>query len=93
MTLSFRGKLAPQIWEGRSPNGFPPDLVERAESKLALIDAATDVNDLRVPPGNRLEKLSGDREGQWSLRINRQWRVCFRWEDGHAHDVEIVDYH
>jgi proteic killer suppression protein len=58
-----------------------------------MLDAAETVEDLRVPPGNRLEKLAGDREGQYSIRINDQWRICFRWRDGDAHDVEIVDYH
>jgi toxin HigB-1 len=58
-----------------------------------MVDAATMLDDLRVPPANRLEKLKGDREGQWSIRINDQWRVCFAWRDGNAHDVEIVDYH
>ncbi len=61
--------------------------------KLRMVDAAADIADLRVPPGNRLEKLKGDRDGQWSIRINDQWRVCFRWDDGDAFDVEIVDYH
>ncbi len=61
--------------------------------KLLLLDAAEVLEDLRVPPGNRLEKLAGDRAGQYSIRINQQWRVCFRWEDGNADDVEIVDYH
>ena len=58
-----------------------------------MIDAAADINDLRVPPGNRLEALGGDREGQQSIRINNQWRICFTWSQGDAHDVEIVDYH
>jgi len=58
-----------------------------------MLDAATDVADLRSPPGNRLEKLSGDRNGQWSIRINQQWRICFRFESGDVNDVEIVDYH
>jgi proteic killer suppression protein len=61
--------------------------------KLDQLDASVRIDDLRAPPGNRLEKLKGDREGQWSIRINDQWRVCFRWEDGDAWDVEIVDYH
>lgn len=61
--------------------------------KLVVIDAAERVDDLRVPPGNRLEKLKGDRAGQYSIRINDQWRICFRWERGDAHAVEIVDYH
>lgn len=58
-----------------------------------MLDAATALDDLRVPPGNRLERLKGDRAGQHSIRINKQWRICFRWRSGHAHDVEIVDYH
>ncbi|MEO5611914.1 MAG: type II toxin-antitoxin system RelE/ParE family toxin [Sphingomicrobium sp.] len=61
--------------------------------KLDLIDASAMIEDLRVPPGNRLEKLKGDRAGLWSIRINDQWRICFRWVDGEAFDVEIVDYH
>ncbi len=93
MIVSFRGKITKEIWNGDFPKGFPKILVEAAESKLALIDAATSINDLRVPPGNRLEKLRGDRDGQWSIRINRQWRVCFQWDNNHAHNVEIIDYH
>ena len=65
----------------------------QAERKLQMLDSANTIEDLRSPPGNRLEKLSGDRAGQWNIRINNQWRVCFRFEDGHAYDVEIVDYH
>ena len=68
--------------------------VERqARRKLLLLDAASTLDDLRVPPGNRLEALSGDRAGLHSIRINQQWRICFRWVNGDAHDVEIVDYH
>jgi len=66
---------------------------EGTRRKLAILDAAESLQDLRVPPRSRLEKLSGDREGQHSIRINDQWRVCFRWRDGDAHDVEITDYH
>ena len=68
-------------------------LQDVARRKLKTIDAAKAIEDLRVPPGNRLEKLSGDRKGQWSIRINDQWRACFRWESGDAHDVGITDYH
>jgi toxin HigB-1 len=64
-----------------------------ARRKLKAIDAAKAIDDLRIPPGNRLEKLSGDRKEQWSIRINDQWRVCFRWENGDAHDVRVMDYH
>jgi len=61
--------------------------------KLVVLNAANSLDDLRVPPGNRLEKLKGDRSGQYSIRVNDQWRICFRWSDGNAHEVEIVDYH
>jgi proteic killer suppression protein len=61
--------------------------------KLVVIDAAESLNDLRIPPGNRLEKLKGNREGQHSIRVNEQWRICFRWKEGDAYDVEIADYH
>jgi toxin HigB-1 len=68
--------------------------IERvAQRKLTLIDSATTLEDLKIPPANRLEKLAGDRAGQYSIRINDQWRICFKWFDGHAHAVEIVDYH
>ena len=66
---------------------------QEAREKLLLLHAATDVNDLRVPPGTRLEKLKGDRAGQWSIRLNQQWRICFTWRDGDAYAVEVVDYH
>jgi toxin HigB-1 len=72
---------------------LPPDLQRVALRKLLMLDAATILEDLRVPPANRLEKLKGSREGHWSIRINDQWRVCFTWSDGNAYDVEIVDYH
>jgi len=72
---------------------LPTEILKRAAMRLNQIHAATRVEDLRLPPSNQLEKLSGDREGQWSIRINGQWRVCFVFRDGHAFDVEIVDYH
>ena len=72
---------------------LPPDLQRVAMRKLWMLDAATDLSALRVPPANRLEALQGNRIGQHSIRINQQWRVCFRWQNGDAHDVEIVDYH
>ncbi len=93
MIRSTRGKLIEGIIDGRSAKGFPADLLRRAEVKVAQVDAAQVLDDLRVPPSNHLEKLSGDRRGQHSIRINGQWRVCFRWMGGDAHDVEIVDYH
>jgi proteic killer suppression protein len=72
---------------------LPPEILRRAVMRLTQLEAATSPEDLRQPPLNRLEVLSGDRAGQWSIRINEQWRVCFRFERGNAQDVEIVDYH
>jgi proteic killer suppression protein len=72
---------------------LPADLQRIAYRKLVLLDAADTVNDLRIPPGNRLEKLRGDRAGQYSIRINNRWRVCFTWQGSDAYDVQIVDYH
>jgi proteic killer suppression protein len=90
---SFKGKLSPSVADGSVKKGFPVDLVRRTQQLLVLLNAASDVKDLRSPPGNRLEKLLGDREGQYSIRINQQWRICFAWSNGGADDVEIVDYH
>ncbi len=93
MIRSVRGRLVAQIAAGSAGKGFPPDLVRPAQRRLAALDAAVQLADLRVPPGNRLEALSGDRAGQHSIRINDQWRICFRWTAQGAEDVEIVDYH
>lgn len=93
MIKSFKGRLAEQVWKGEAPKRFPPDLVRPSQRKLAMLNAATAVEALRAPPGNKLEALKDDRRGQWSIRVNDQFRVCFRWRDGHAEDVEIVDYH
>lgn len=81
------------MWKGRKSKAVPEQLREKAVAKLLSVDIATNVEELRVPPGNRLHKLSGDREGQWSISINKQFRVCFMFEDGDAHDVEVSDYH
>jgi proteic killer suppression protein len=81
------------IFEGESPDLVPRNVLKRANIKLLVLHAAADFRDLIVPPSNRLEKLHGDREGQHSIRINDQYRVCFAWRDGDAYDVEIVDYH
>ena len=72
---------------------LPPEIQQTALNKLRLLDAATDLDTLRVPPGNRLEALKGSRDGQWSIRINDQWRICFTWKGEDSYDVEIVDYH
>jgi toxin HigB-1 len=84
---------AEKLFHRKRSRKLPPDLQRVALRKLLMLDAATILEDLRVPPANRLEKLKGGREGQWSVRINDQWRVCFTWSDGNAYDVEIVDYH
>jgi len=81
------------IWEGIRSRRLPPDIQSVALRKLRMLSNARVIEDLRVPPGNRLEVLKGSRKGQWSIRINQQWRICFRWDNGGADDVEIVDYH
>jgi proteic killer suppression protein len=93
MIKSFRDKETERIFSRQFSRRFHPNLHRTAWRKLAILDAAEWLEDLRVPPGTRLEKLSGDREGEYSIRINDQWRICFRWRDGNAYDVEIVDYH
>lgn len=90
---SFKGKRAEILSDGNRPRDFPPDLVSIAKRKLRAIEAAETLGDLARTPGNRLEKLKGDRAGQWSIRINNQWRVCFLWLTDGAHDVEVIDYH
>ena len=93
MIRSFRDKRTETINQGRRARGLAVDIQQRARRKLRMIDAATVIDDLRIPPSNRLEKLKGDRRGQHSIRINDQWRICFVWNDNSASDVEIVDYH
>jgi proteic killer suppression protein len=93
MIKSFRCKETKKIFGRRFSKKLPADIQEAARQKLLLLDAAVSVNDLRIPPGNRLEELKDDRKGQHSIRINRQWRICFVWKNGDALDVEIVDYH
>jgi proteic killer suppression protein len=90
---SFRDSEARRIFEREGSRRFGKDVQKAALRKLTMLDAAETIEDLRVPPGNRLEKLAGAREGQFSIRINNQWRICFVWRDGDAHEVEIVDYH
>jgi proteic killer suppression protein len=93
MIRSFADKGTERVWLGLRSRRLPPDIQDIALRKLQLVAAATDVTDLRVPPGNSLEALKKDRKGQWSIRINSKWRICFKWRDGHAEDVEICDYH
>ncbi len=92
MIISFRDKDTEALYRDGAVKRFAA-IAKVAVRKLDMIAAAKALDDLRVPPGNRLETLRGDRAGQHSIRINDQWRICFRWEDGAAHDVEIVDYH
>ncbi len=93
MIRSFRDKNTEAVWGRRYVKRFSPELSRLAYNKLVLINAAESIDDLRVPPGNRLEKLAGARAGQYSIRVNDQWRICFRWDEGAAWDVELVDYH
>ena len=93
MIQSFADSEAELIWSGRRSRKLPADIQNVALRKLRLLNQARVLGDLRVPPGNRLEPLRADRRGQHSIRINDQWRICFRWTEGDAHDVEIVDYH
>ncbi|NJO54296.1 MAG: type II toxin-antitoxin system RelE/ParE family toxin [Bacteroidales bacterium] len=93
MIRSCRDRRTEQLHRGEAPRGVPADVLGRAVRKLFLLDTVTRLEDLRVPPGNRLEALSGDRAGQHSIRVNDQWRICFVWKDGDAHDVEFCDYH
>jgi len=93
MIVSFADRETETVWRVIRSRRFPPDLQDAALRKLRLLDAASRLDDLKVPPGNRLEALKGDRKGQHSIRINNQWRICFHWIEGGAEDVEIVDYH
>ena len=93
MIRSFRGAETAIVWDGRRSRKLPPDIQTTALRKLMMLHRSRTLNDLRVPPANRLEPLKGKRAGEWSIRINRQWRICFRWNEGEASDVEIVDYH
>lgn len=93
MIKSFRDRDTQRVFERDRVRRWSLELQRVALRKLVILDAAEELGDLRSPPGNRLEKLSGDRAGEYSIRVNDQWRLCFRWRDGHAHDVELVDYH
>jgi proteic killer suppression protein len=90
---SFKCKETEKIFNLESSRKIPPGIQQIALRKLRMLHRSTSVADLKIPPANRLEKLSGNRGGQWSIRVNDQWRICFEWHDGHAFRVEIVDYH
>jgi len=93
MITSFANLETEHLFRGQRPVKLPNDIRRTALRKLLVLDAAEPLNDLRLPPGNRLEKLKGDRSGRHRIRINDQWRICFTWKDGQAHSVEITDYH
>ena len=93
MITTFQDKETALIWGGERSRRLPPGIQAKALQKLRLLNAALNLSDLRVPPGNRLEALRGDRRGQHSVRINDQWRICFRWTEAGAENVEVCDYH
>ena len=93
MIRNFADKETERVWEGFRSKRLPSEVQEIGLRKLRILNRVRSVEELRLPPGNKLEKLLGDRKGQWSIRINGQWRICFRWENGEAHHVEIADYH
>lgn len=93
MILTFRDKQTEKLFAGFRIPELPPDVARVAMRKLKLLHNATSLLDLRVPPGNRLEALKGNRQGQYSIRVNDQWRICFAWRDNNAYEAELVDYH
>lgn len=93
MIKSFRCRETEKLFRRERSGKFPPDIQRQVQRKLYLLDAAVSLGDLRVPPGNRLEALAGNRKGWHGILINDQWRICFHWKDNDAHDVEVVDYH
>lgn len=93
MIRSFADEATSLIWSGLRSRKLPSDIQAVALRKLRMLNQSRSITDLRIPPGNRLEALKGDRQGQHSIRVNDQWRICFVWKDGGAEDVEIVDYH
>lgn len=93
MIRSFKDKQTQKLFDRKHARKFPPEIHRRAKRKLNLLDTATSLDDLGAVPGNRLELLSGNRSGQWSIRVNEQWRICFLWSNGDASEVELTDYH
>ncbi len=93
MIQPFADRETEKVFHGQTSHKLPPDIQHTAERKLRYLHSAAHLNNLRVPPANRLEKLSGNRQGQHSIRINQQWRICFIWQSGNAKNVEITDYH
>ncbi len=93
MIKSFKSKEAEKIYKGEYVSNFSASLQDIARRKLWMLDAATIINDLRIPPANNLKKLKGKKKREYSIRINKQWRICFKWEQEDAYDVQIIDYH
>ena len=93
MIINFHDKETEKIWNNTYSKRYPTEIQKIAKRKLLQIHAAVSINDLRIPPGNRLHDLKDDRKGQWSISINDQWRICFKWHENNAYNVEIVDYH
>jgi toxin HigB-1 len=93
MIKSFHSKETEKIWIGEISTKLPTDIQRKARMKLRIINNSISIIDLRIPPSNNLESLKGDRKGQYSIRINDRWRICFEWKEGNAYNVEIVDYH
>ncbi len=93
MIKSFNSRETEQIWYGNFSKGYPSDIQGIARKKLRMLNNSYDLSDLRIPPSNRLEKLKGDRRGQYSIGINNQWRICFMWKNKDCYNVEITDYH
>jgi len=93
MIISFKDKEAEKIWNGNVSNKLPFEIQHTARRKLRMINNSQNINDLRTPPGNRLEKLQGDLKNKYSIRINDQWRIVFQWNDNNSSEVEIIDYH
>jgi proteic killer suppression protein len=93
MIKTFKCKETQKIWAGETSRKFPNDIQDRALRKLRQLDAASSIDSLKNPPSNHLEGLIGNRRGHMSIRVNNQWRICFKWEDGEVSDIEIIDYH
>lgn len=93
MIRSWKDRILEEVSEGRTPKGFPADLAASTRRRLKRLEAAETLDELKSPPGHRLHALGGDREGQWSISVNDQFRLCFRWVEGAAEDVEFLDYH
>jgi len=93
MIKSFKCKKTEKLFHRNTLQNLPQDLQKIGHRKLLIIDAATNINDLKIPPGNELEKLKGNKKGLYSIRINKQWRICFEWKNNDAYNIEIIDYH